>query len=124
MANQAYVVDTGGENYIIMIANHRPPGAIAISPLEDGEQVTDISWLDILDVDDGFGNLVKTPIVNPGKKASALAGRQAAEDARAAADQARQDRVDALKALNPGNLTTLPQIRDTLLEVMDLLGMR
>ena len=122
--NKVYVVDTGGENYIIRIANFVPQGSIGQSPMHEGKQVKDIDWLDILDVDDGFGNLVKTPTFNVTKKADKDAANQAAEDVKQAAIDARDAKLASLKGLNPESLTSLPAMRDALIDVMEYLGLR
>jgi len=122
---QAYVIDTGGENYIIMITGGFVPiGSIGPSPLDNGVQVTDIDYLDILDVDDGFGNLIKTPILNPTKKADKQAANQAKQDAKDAAHDADKAKRDNLKALKNNDLNSLPKLRDALIEVMEVLGLR
>ena len=104
---QAYVVDTGGENYIIMIANHVPRGSIGLSPMSEGKQVVDIDWLDIVDAPDGLGGTVKSPVVNPTKKQNKVSAQttesnkkiaEAADKATLAKHVARMDFGKELKA--------------------------
>ena len=120
--NKAYVIDVDGTYYSV-IANHRPKDAVVEMPKENGEYVTDIDWVDVLDV---FvdGETVKQAVVNPTKKADKLAALQAEEDAKAAAQADRQAKADALRAKGPGDLATLPQMRDAIIQILDYLELR
>lgn len=96
--NKAYIVDPNGdENYIIVKANHRPKGTVAIAPIEDGKPVTDIDWLDINEIDDGFGGKIKQAVVNETKKTNKQAQLQVELNARIAK---RNDQASLNKHLN------------------------
>jgi len=96
---------------------HRPSKALFLSPEDNGVQVRHIEWLDVA-VDE------LSAVVNPTKKAAHIAIFQAEDSARDTAESLRQTKLAELKAIGPGNLTTLPDMRDALLKVMDFLGLQ
>jgi hypothetical protein len=81
--------------------------------------------LDVLDVDDGFGGTIRQAVLNDAKKTTFLANKQAAFDQIQADSDAKEAKIANIKALNPNtDLNSIPQLRDALIEVMEVLGLR
>ena len=92
----------------------KPPGALYLSPIHEGKQVRDGDWLDFTDSE---------ATVNAGKKAAKMVALQAEADA----DQARLDsgaaRADKIRGKKVADLTGLPEIKQTIEDILDYLGL-
>lgn len=113
------------DEQVIIGSSQVPIDAIAEAPIEDGKPVEDIDWLDILDVDDGLGNIQKIAVVNPTKKQAKLdaqAAKKAAQEAEKAAKEAeKQAKVDKIKGLKVSDLKNEADIKQAIVDILDYL---
>lgn len=116
---------TDPSKYVVIGGSPRPAAAIAPAPMEDGEPVLDADWLDVLEVDDGLGNIQLQAIVNPTKKQAKLdaqAAEKAAQEAEKAAKEAeKKAKVDKIKGLKVSDLKNEADIKKAIVDILDYL---
>jgi hypothetical protein len=122
MSKTYYVRGPEGSYTISGYFGQVPSDAVCRAPMEDGQIVRDVDWLDIIEVEDE-GSITKQAIVNPTKKAAKLALAQAARDERAALAAQKEVLYNNLKGKKSGDLKNEEDIKKAIEDILDYLGL-